>query len=172
VKPAETAVAKEWLPTADVPLLPDSRPCRLATISHQPHYSLTAASELSRLNSKADSFIKPQNGLHREQRFQQFYCCDHMAGVSHCLAMDVLAEPFSSSSHLSGSAISPFRRHVTIQTIFLNSTAIKPTYPLLVSPASQEKRPSLLPQCMVTDTLYFVKMHATLKTLFTSFSHV
>jgi hypothetical protein len=33
-------------------LLPGSRPCRMATISHQPHYSLTADSELSRVKVK------------------------------------------------------------------------------------------------------------------------
>jgi hypothetical protein len=59
---------------------------------------------------KADSFIK-----RRKHRFQQFfYCCNHEDGVSHCLAMDVFAEPFLSNGRLSGSTILPFTRHVTI----------------------------------------------------------
>jgi hypothetical protein len=88
------------LPTADVPLLPGSRPRRLATIPLQPHYPLTAdtglytgseslydgrfnaiqfvlAPSLLRLMTrvyrrKADSFINPRHGPHREHRLQQF----------------------------------------------------------------------------------------------------
>jgi hypothetical protein len=66
-------------------------------------------------DSKADSFIKPQHELHREHFLQQFFhCFDHVTDVSHCLAMGVFAEQFPSNSRLSGSAISPLRRHITI----------------------------------------------------------
>jgi hypothetical protein len=71
-------------------------PRRLVTISHQPHYSLTADSRTP---------------------FPRFlYCCDHVTGVGHCLAIGMFAEPFPSNGRLSGSAILPFRRHVTIPT--------------------------------------------------------
>jgi hypothetical protein len=69
---------------------------------------------------KAGSFIKPRRWPHRKHRFQQlFYCCDHVTGVSHCLAMDVFVEPFPSNGRLSGSAISTLRAHVTMSTNFI-----------------------------------------------------
>jgi hypothetical protein len=59
--------------------------------------------------------IQYRHGQHRKHRFKQFlHCCDHVTTMSHCLAMGVFAEPFPKNGPLSGSAISPFRRHVTI----------------------------------------------------------
>jgi hypothetical protein len=69
---------------------------------------------------KTDSFIKPRHGPHREHCFQFFYCRDHVTGVRNWLAMGVFAQPFPSNGRLSGSAISLFRRHVTIPMFWSN----------------------------------------------------
>jgi hypothetical protein len=96
------------LPTADVPLLPGSRPRRLATIPYQPH-TLTADCRLT-AGLFRGPLICPRHGPHRKCHFQQFlYCHLHI-----CCYGNVFPQPLPCNGCFSGATILAVRPHVTV----------------------------------------------------------
>jgi hypothetical protein len=110
--------AWQHLPRVDIPLLPGSYPCRLTAIKHQPTLPTEDTADCSLLYSLGKDCTENTSSNH-----SYIVACTFVDAItwwlpSHCLAMGMFAEPFTSNDVSAGFTVMAFSRHATICTSF------------------------------------------------------